>query len=73
MTDLFGNVKRINIRLFYLLARCDYILNPPRNQRYLPWPLKAKLACQPARCLLPVEIIEKCGLSTGPTTVDLLT
>ena len=44
VTDLFGNVavKRINIRLFYLLERCDYILNPPRNQRYLPWPLSIK-------------------------------
>ena len=28
--------------------------------------LKAKLACHPARCLLPVEIIERCGLATGP-------
>ena len=29
VTDLFGNVivKRINIRLFDLLARCHYILN----------------------------------------------
>ena len=32
VTDLFGNVivKRINIILFDLLARCHYILNPPR-------------------------------------------
>ena len=31
VTDLFGNVivKRINIRLFDLLARCHYILNLP--------------------------------------------
>ena len=36
-------------------------------------PLKAKLACLPARCLLPVEIIERCGLATGPATVGLLT
>ena len=28
--------------------------------------LKAKLACHPARFLLPVEIIERCGLATGP-------
>ena len=35
-------------------------------------PLKAKLACQPARCLLPVEIIERCGLATGPATAELL-
>ena len=30
-TDLFGNVivKHINIRIFDLLARCNYILNPP--------------------------------------------
>ena len=35
-------------------------------------PLKAKLACHPARCLLPVEIIERCGLATGPATVELL-
>ena len=34
--------------------------------------LKAKLACHPARCLLPVEIIERCGLATGPATVGLL-
>ena len=34
--------------------------------------LKAKLACHPARCLLPVEIIERCGLATGPATVELL-
>ena len=31
--------------------------------------LKAKLACHPARCLLPVEIIERCGLATGPATL----
>ena len=32
VTDLLGNVivKRINIRLFDLLARCHYILNLPR-------------------------------------------
>ena len=31
--DIFGNVfvKRINIRLFDLLARFHYILNPPRK------------------------------------------
>ena len=31
-TDIFGNVivKRINIRLFYLLALFHYILNLPR-------------------------------------------
>ena len=34
--------------------------------------LKAELACHPARCLLPVEIIERCGLATGPSTVELL-
>ena len=34
--------------------------------------LKAKLACHPARCLLPVEIIERFGLTTGPATVELL-
>ena len=34
--------------------------------------LKAKLACHPARCLLPVEIKERCGLATGPATVELL-
>ena len=34
--------------------------------------LKAKLACHPAKCLLPVEIIERCGLATGPATVELL-
>ena len=33
---------------------------------------KAKLACHPARCLLPVEIIERCGLATSPATVELL-
>ena len=26
--------------------------------------LKAKFACHPARCLLPVEIIERCDLAT---------
>ena len=33
VTDLFGNVivKRINIRLFDLLALFHYILNPPRK------------------------------------------
>ena len=33
VTDLFGNVfvKNINIRLFDLLARFHYILNPPRK------------------------------------------
>ena len=34
--------------------------------------LKAKLACHPARCLLPVEIIERCGFATGLATVELL-
>ena len=34
--------------------------------------LKAKLACHPARYLLPVEIIERCVLATGPATVELL-
>ena len=34
--------------------------------------LKAKLACHPARCLLPVEIVYRCGLATGPATVKLL-
>ena len=37
-----------------------------------PWRLKAKLACHPARCLLPVEIIKRCDLATGPATVELL-
>ena len=26
----------------------------------------------PARCLLPVEILERCGLATGPAPVELL-
>ena len=30
--------------------------------------IKAKLACHPARCLLPVEIIERCDLATGLAT-----
>ena len=34
--------------------------------------LKAKLACHPARCLLPVEIIKRCSLATGPASVELL-
>ena len=34
--------------------------------------LNAKLACHPAMCLLPVKIIERCGLATGPATVELL-
>ena len=34
--------------------------------------LKATWACHPAKCLLPVEIIERCGLTTGPATVELL-
>ena len=28
---------------------------------FLQIELKTKLACHPARCLLPVEIIERCG------------
>ena len=27
--------------------------------------LKAKLACHPASCLLPVAIIDRCGLATA--------
>ena len=34
--------------------------------------LKAKLACHAARFLLPLEIIERCDLATGPATVELL-
>ena len=34
--------------------------------------LKAKLACHQASFLLPVEIIERCVLATGPATVELL-
>ena len=34
--------------------------------------LKAKLACHPARCLLPVESIKRCRLDTGQATVELL-
>ena len=34
--------------------------------------LKAKLACHPTGCLLPVEIIKRCGLAPGPATVELL-
>ena len=34
--------------------------------------LKANLTCHPARCLLPVEIIERCGLTSGPAAVELL-
>ena len=34
--------------------------------------LKAKLACHPASGLLPVGIIERCGLAIGPATVELL-
>ena len=30
------------------------------------------MACHPARCFLPVEIIERCALVTGPATVELL-
>ena len=33
--------------------------------------LKAKLACHLTRCLLPVEIVERCGLATGPVTAGL--
>ena len=36
------------------------------------WCLKAKFQCHPARCLLPVEIMERCGSATGPATVELL-
>ena len=37
VTDLFGNVivKRINMRVFDLLARFHYILNLPRTNRHL--------------------------------------
>ena len=34
--------------------------------------LKAKFQCHPARYLLPVEIMQRCGLATGPATVELL-
>ena len=34
--------------------------------------LKAKFQCHTARCLLPVEIMQRCGLATGPATVELL-
>ena len=34
--------------------------------------LKAKFQCHPARCLLPVEIMQRCGLATGPAIVELL-
>ena len=34
--------------------------------------LNAKLTCHRARYLLPVEIIERSGLATGPATVKLL-
>ena len=34
--------------------------------------LKAKFQCHPARCLLPVEIMQRCGLATDPATVELL-
>ena len=34
--------------------------------------LKAKFQCHPARCLLPVEIMQRCGLATGPATVEIL-
>ena len=34
--------------------------------------IKAKFQCHPARCLLPVEIMQRCGLATGPATVELL-
>ena len=34
--------------------------------------LKTKLACHLARCLLPIGILDRCGLATGPTTVQLL-
>ena len=30
------------------------------------------MACHPARCLSPFEIIERCGIATGPATVELL-
>ena len=37
VADLFGNVivKRLNIRLFDLLARFHYILNLPRRRIYM--------------------------------------
>ena len=35
--------------------------------------LKAKLTCHLARCLLPVEIVKRCGLPTGPATAKPLT
>ena len=39
---------------------------------YIIMILKAKFQCHPARCLLPVEIMERCGSATGPVTVELL-
>ena len=40
--------------------------------RFYFFDLKAKFQCHPARCLLPVEIMQRCGLATGPDTVELL-
>ena len=38
----------------------------------LKYLLKAKLACHLARFLLPVEILGRCEIATGPATVKLL-
>ena len=45
---------------------------PPQAHKKKLVTLKAKFQCHPARCLLPVEIMERCGLATGPATVVLL-
>ena len=39
-------------------------LRPESGVNLLKAKLASKLACQPARCLLPVEIIDRCGLAT---------
>ena len=51
----------------HLIDEIQYSLDLLLKER-----LKAKFHCHPARCLLPVEIMQRCGLATGPATVELL-
>ena len=54
------------------LSITSILPNPQISHPYNRIGLKAKFQCHPARCLLPVEIMQRCGLATGPATVELL-
>ena len=52
----------------YITVHAQQVRDPSTRQL----PLKAKFQCHPAKCLLPVKIMQRCGLATGPATVELL-